>query len=112
MGSIPGSLGGLPHEGRRSDWADDLSRQVDHIIDASAGEARTIAESIRRAFSGERLEQAFSSLRARLRRERPRMGTVEIDPGLELRVRIRNLGHEDTIEEWPRHAVGPPEIRF
>jgi hypothetical protein len=40
------------------------------------------------------------------------VSAVEIDPGLELRVQIRNLRFEDTIEEWPRHVIDPPSMKF
>ena len=73
MSAFPGSLGGRAGDGGSSDWLDDLSRQIDRFVDASTGEARAVADGLRRAFSGEKLEQAFSALKSRLRRD----GTID-----------------------------------
>jgi hypothetical protein len=112
MSAFPGSLGGRAREGS-PDWLDGISRQLDRIVDASAGEAKSLADGLRRAFAGERLESAYAALRARLRRS----GSATTLPGvdladLELRAHARVYGLEKTIEEWPRHAVRPPSIRM
>ncbi len=110
MNAFPGSFGGRSDDVGAPEWLDDLSRQIDRFVDVSTGEAKSIAVGLRRTFSSERLEQALSTLRARLRRDG---GVVPgVDAEKEFRAVIRRFGLESTIEEWTRHTVAPPSIKL
>lgn len=107
--TTPNAAGGRP-----ADWFDELVDPIERFVEASAGEARSIGQGLRRALTGERMEQAFSAIRQRLRRERGLSAdesAAELD-SIALREQVRTLGLEDTIEHWTLHSVAPPSIRF
>ncbi len=108
--TTPSSAGRRP-----ADWFDEIVEPIEKFVEASAGEARSIGMGLRRALTGERVEQAFSAIRQRLRRERglaaDEMCEAELD-SISLREQVRTIGLENTIEHWPLHSIAPPSIRL
>ncbi len=92
-----------------SAWFGEFAEQVEKFCGASAHEAMTIADGIRR-ISGERLEQAIQAVRAKMSgRDRLDGGS---DDGLILREKVRSLHLTNTLESWSQHTISPPEIRL
>lgn len=119
MSALPGSIGGraddvrppkgVPADGARvPEGLADLTRRIDRFVGAAAGEARAIADGMRRSLGMDRFEQAIGALRNRWRRDGS-VNAAELERAL--RLRAYRHGLERTIEEWPRHTVGPPSIR-
>ena len=116
--SISGTPTGSSGESReRADWFEDLVAPIERFIEASTEEARSIGGGLRRTFSTERMEQAFSTLRQRLRRETvPKSASEPMaadplgDPALLLRAQVRARSSAHTIEQWDRHLCDPPVI--
>ncbi len=105
-----GSLDGRESNDEKSTaWLGEFAEQVEKFCGASAHEAMTIADGIRR-ISGERLEQAFQAVRVKLGGRDRLEG--EPDDGFILREKVRTLHLTNTLETWSQHTISPPEIRL
>ena len=100
---------------RQPDWLDEMSHSIEKFVEASAEEAKSIGEGIRRVFSNDRMEAALQALRHRLTNVTS-AGRTSADPALEearaLREQVRDFDWNHTIEDWPRHSISPPSIRI
>lgn len=95
---------------RQPDWLDEMSQSIEKFVEASAGEAKSIGDGIRRVFSSDKVEGALQALRNRLT-----FGSATgeaVDEFQALREQVRNFDWNQTIEDWPRHSIAPPSIRL
>lgn len=111
--------------GDAPDWLDDVLSRLDRAAGASAGEVRSLARSLRRVFSGERLDLALVALRGRIQRRGSAVAETDLaDPfvgdaagvldevEMHLRAQVRAFGRGTTIENWERYTVTPPRIEL